>query len=96
MNCEDADASMVTAPPAHRPGPVDGDRQRAAPSSSTSAPSAAQRVEHRAHRAHPGLRVAVEVDRPVGQRGHRRQEPHDRAGQPAVDRDAAAQRLRRA
>ena len=38
----------------------------------------------------PGVGVAVEADRAVGQAGHRRDEAHDVAGEAAVDLGAAA------
>ena len=70
-NCEDAEASSVTGAagqPSRVPCTVNGSAPR--PSSSTSAPEGAQRVEHRRHRALAGLRVAVEA-RP----GRRRARP---------------------
>ncbi len=75
---------------ADRAGPVDDDREGAAATVVQRDPEGAQGVEDRAHRPHPRLRVAVELDPAVGERGDRRQEPHDRAGQPDVDADAAA------
>jgi hypothetical protein len=50
----------------------------------------AQRLDERPHRTVAGAIVAVECDRAVGERGHRRDESHDRAGQPGVD-DATVQ-----
>ena len=44
-----------------------------------------QRLHERPHRALAGARVAVEGDVAVGQGGDRRDEPHDGAGQSAVD-----------
>ena len=56
-----------------------------------------QRVEHGAHRPLAGARVAVEADGAVGERRGGRHEPHDGAGQPAVDgrRRRAGRRARR-
>ena len=80
-------------PAAHRPAAADGERQAAAAVVVDLDPEGAQRPEHRCHGAQPGVRVAVEAHRSVGQAGHRRDEAHDVAGQPAVDgapADAAA------
>ena len=83
-NCEEPEASMVTGAAGHDPVPLHRERQR--PSSVDVGAEGAQRVEHRGHRALAGVRVAVEGHRAVGERGDRRQEPHDGAGQARVDR----------
>ncbi len=89
MNWLDADASMVTAPPRAGAGAEDGERQRPAVLVLDVDAEAAQPLQHLVHRAEPGVRVAVEDHRAVGQRRDRRHEPHHRAGEPAVDGGAA-------
>ena len=51
---------------------------------------AAQSLQHLVHRPQPGVRVAVEPHRTVGQARQRRDEPHDRPGQTAVHRAPTA------
>ena len=70
---------------------VHGERHRAAAVVADVDPEAAQGVDRRAHRSSAGLRVAVDADRPEGERRDRGKEAHDRAGQAAVDRDPAEQ-----
>ena len=84
MNCDDADASIVTDAARHATPAVDRHRQVSVVVVDVG-PERAQRVDDRPHRAHPRLRVAVEPDRPVGECRHGRQEAHDGAGQAAVD-----------
>ena len=90
---DDADASIVTSPPGTPPVPctVNG----SAVARRRPAPSAAQRVQERGHRPVARVRVAVERDVAVGQRGGGRQEPHHGAGQAAVDVGRAVQRVGR-
>ena len=59
-NCDDADASIATVPPATDPLPCDPERQTGAvdPHAET-----AQRIQQRRDRPGPGLLVAVERDR---------------------------------
>ncbi len=64
---------------------ADGERQRPAPSVIDHDAERGQRGQHLADRPVAHVRVAVERDRAVDQARHRRQEPHDRAGQAAVD-----------
>ena len=71
-NCEDADASMVTAPPRTAPRAAHGERQAAAAVVVDLDAEGAQRAEHRCHRALPGVRVAVEA--------HRRRRPAPATG----------------
>ena len=87
MNCDEDDASSVTAPPRT------DDRERPSATVVQRHPQGAQRVEDGTHRADPSLRVAVELDPAVRERGRRRQEPHDGAGQPDIDVHATAQGL---
>ena len=56
-NCDDADASISTVPPAHRSGAAHRERQAVAVDADA---EAAQRVEQRRDRAGAGLLVAVE------------------------------------
>ncbi len=72
-------------------GADDGERQRAAVLVLDHDAEPAQALQDLVHRAEPGVRVAVEDHRAVGQRGDRRHEAHHRAGQAAVDRLASAQ-----
>ena len=85
---------MVTLPPRTRPVPSHGERQRAAALVVDRDTEPAQRVEHLAHRPGAGVRVAVEDDRAVRERGHRRHEPHDGPGQAAVDRGRSGEPAR--
>ncbi len=77
--------------------PLDGaravhrERHRAAAVVADVDAEAAQGLDRRPHRSPAGLRVAVDADRPEGERRDRREEAHDRAGQAAVDRDPAEQ-----
>ena len=75
--------------PGRRPSPrtVNGS---ASPSTATPRARSAVSTSPTGPVAHVG--VAVEVDPPGREPGHRRQEPHHGAGQPAVDRGRAAQR----
>ncbi len=92
-NCDDADASISTVPPATDAGAAYRERQTVAVDVHA---EAAQRVEQRRDRAGAGLLVAVEQHRLGAQRRHRRDEPQHRARQAAVDaRAAAAERWRR-
>ena len=93
-NWLDDDASITTSPPAHVPGAGDGERQRAASAVVDVDAQAAQRVEDPGHRPGARVRVTVEGDRAVGQRGDRWHEAHHRAGEAAVD--GAAVQLGRA
>ncbi len=70
---------------APRPVPVTVNGSVPRPSSSMRHPELAQRVEDAGHRPGAGVRVAVEADRARRQGGHRRDEPHHRAGETAVD-----------
>ena len=105
-NCDDADASIVTVAAGQAALAVQGERQRVAVDARRRAragrPARCPSGRSRA------LRVAVEVDLAVGERGGGRHEPHDGAREPAVDvrraaqagvradRDAARRRRRRA
>ncbi len=91
-NWLDAEASMVTAPPgrSERPVTVNGSpRHRSAELPSATdpirAPAWPSPSSRPGHRSCGGGLVAGEFGLPVDQRGHRRQEPHHRAGQTAID-----------
>ena len=89
-NCEDAEASRVTAPPRTDPRPWTVNGRPPRPSSSTStprvrsAPSTGAIGRCRACGS-PSKRTGA-----VGQARHRRDEPHDVAGEAAVDLGAPA------
>ena len=89
-SCDDPEASSVTGAARTEPEPwmVNGSAPR--PPSSIDTPSVAQRGEQRADRPFAGPRVAVERDVGRGERRHRGQEPHDRAGVADVDADRGA------
>ena len=91
MNCEDAEASIVTDPPRTRPRPTHGQRQETVGVLELDAEHP-QRVDDRAHRPDPGLGVAVQADRAVRERGDRRQEAHHGPSQTAVDGGAPERR----
>jgi hypothetical protein len=74
-----------------RAGALHRERHRAASVVADVDPEAAQRLDRGAHRTPPGLRVAVDPDRPEGEGRDRRQEAHDGPGEAGVDRDAAEQ-----
>jgi hypothetical protein len=82
-------------PAGHRPAAVDGERQAAAAVVVDLDPEGAQRAQHRCHGAQPGVRVAVEAHRAIGQTGHCGDEAHDVAGEAAVDGAPAEQPTRR-
>ena len=56
MNCEDAEASIVTEPPADPAATAHGHREVAGAVVVDLGAEAAQRVDDRPHRPHPGLR----------------------------------------
>ena len=91
-NCDDADASISTVPPATAPAAAHRERQAVAVDVHT---EPAQRVQQRRDRAGAGLLVAVEHHRLGGQRRDGRNESQHGARQPAVDAGAAAGRSRR-
>ena len=86
------DASMCTGPPPAAGRCRHGERQRARPSSSTSAPSVAQRVEHGAHRPLAGAagrrRSATGPSASAATGGRKRITV---PGQPGIDRTGRAE-----
>ena len=84
-NCEDADASTVTVPPGTAPVPwtVNGSAPR--PSSSMATPRARSAATTSPTGRDARVRVAVERDVARRRGRDRRDEPHHRAGEPAVD-----------
>ena len=86
-NWLDADASISSDPPSTWPVPCTVNGRAERPPSSISTPSARSAVIDGRHRTNPGPLVAVERDGRAGERGERRDEPHDGAGEPAVDGD---------
>ena len=77
----------ATLAAAHGARAAHGERQPAPPpSSSTATPRPRRAVAARSPSDGAGRRVAVEARRPAAERGDRRHEAHDGAGEPAVDR----------
>ena len=91
-NCDDADASISTRAARHGAGAADAERQRVTVECDA---EPAQRVEQGSDGPGAGLFVAVERDVFGAERGDRRDEPQDRAGQTAVDRRHRATGRRR-
>ena len=81
-NCDEADASISTVPPATEPVPC---TRNGSASPSSAHAETAHRVEQGGDGPGPGLLVAVERDDLGAERGDRRHEAQHRARQAAVD-----------
>jgi hypothetical protein len=73
---------------------ADRERERPVPAVVDVHAEVAQRLDHLAHGTVQRALVRGEDDIPPGQSRQRRDEPHDRARLPAVDRDVSGQRRR--
>ena len=91
-NWLEPDASSVTLPPRTEPVPETVYGIRPVPRVVDLYAEGPQGAEDDIHRALPGVRVAVERDHTVGQRGDRWDEAHHGAGQAAVDVRRALER----